>query len=88
MTYENLSQQDVILAKNKAINSRIFEQEKVESEAHDIGYSYTVLKNLDFYRYYENNLSRVRRVDVMRFFERYIKDKTYVEVLMVPGEKK
>ena len=88
MTYENLSQQDVSLAKNKAINSRIFEQEKVEGEAHDIGYSYTVLKNLDFYRYYENNLSRVRRVDVMRFFERYIKDKTYVEVLMVPREKK
>jgi len=88
MTYENMSQEDVNLAKLKAINSRIFEQEKVESEAHDIGYSYTVIKNLDFYRFYENNLSRVRRVDVMRFYERYLKDKTYVEVLMIPKEEK
>lgn len=87
-TYREMNDEDVDFAKRKALNSRIFEEEKVQSEAYDIGYSHTVIKNLDFYRYFDKNLSRVRRVDAMRFYERYIKDKPYVEVLMVPdGER-
>jgi len=82
--YENLTDQQVEMAKEKIINSRIFEEEKVENEAHDIGYSYTVAKDLDYYRYFENNVSRVRRVDVLRIFERYLRKDRYVEVLMVP----
>jgi predicted Zn-dependent peptidase len=87
-TYKNLTDQQVEMAVTKAVNSRIFEREKVEGEAYDIGYSHTVIKDLDFYRFYEKNLSRVRRVEVMRFYERFIKDRTYVEVLMVPEAKK
>ncbi len=87
-TYSGLSDEQVAFTREKAINSRIFEQEKVEGQAYDIGYSYTVIKDLDFFRYYEKNLSRVRKVEVMRFYERYIKDRTYVEVLMVPEKPK
>ena len=87
-TYREMSDEEVQFAKTKALNSRIFEEEKVQSEAYDIGYSHTVIKNLDFYRYFDKNLSRVRKVDVKRFYERYIRGKPYVEVLMVPdGER-
>ncbi|WP_461831983.1 M16 family metallopeptidase [Aquifex sp.] len=84
-TYENLNDEMVEKAKQRIINSRIFEEEKVENEAFDIGYSYTVVRDLDFYRFFDKNLSRVRRVDVMKIFEKYIKDDTYSEVLMVPN---
>ncbi len=82
--YENLSDEEVEMAKRKLINSRIFEEEKVEGEAYDIGYSYTVIRDLDFYRYFDKNVMRVRRVDVLRVFERYFNGKNYVEVLMLP----
>jgi len=83
-TYEDLTDEQVELAKERIVNSRIFEEEKVEGDAYDIGYSYTVVKDLDFYRFFEKNVGRVRRVEVMRFYERYIEGKPYVEVLMVP----
>ncbi len=83
-TYENLTDEQVERAKERIINSRIFEEERVESEAYDIGYSYTVARDLDFYRYFENNIRRVRRVDVLRVFERYLREDSYVEVLMLP----
>ncbi len=86
-TYENLTEEQVEEAKSKIINSRIFEEEKVEGEAYDIGYSYTVVRDLDFYRFFEHNISKVRKVEVMRFFERYIKEDRYVEVLMVPKKE-
>ncbi len=82
--YENLSDEEVEMAKRKLINSRIFEEEKVEGEAYNIGYSYTVIRDLDFYRYFDKNVMRVRRVDVLRVFERYFNGKNYVEVLMLP----
>ncbi len=83
-TYEKLTDQDVEEAKKRILNSRIFEEEKVENEAFDIGYSYTVVKDLDFYRYFEQNLKVVRRVDLLKIFERYLKEDKYSEVLMVP----
>jgi len=83
-TYENLTDEQVEEAKSRIINSRLFEEERVENDAFDIGYSYTVVRDLDFYRFFEKNLSRVRRVDVMRIFERYIKEDKYSEILMVP----
>ncbi len=86
-TYENLTEEQVEEAKSKIINSRIFEEEKVEGEAYDIGYSYTVVRDLDFYRFFEHNIGKVRKVEVMRFFERYIKEDRYVEVLMVPKKE-
>ncbi|RUM29861.1 MAG: insulinase family protein, partial [Aquifex sp.] len=70
----------------RIINSRLFEEERVENEAFDIGYSYTVVRDLDFYRFFEKNLSRVRKVDVLRIFERYIKEDKYSEILMVPED--
>ncbi len=88
--YENLTSEQVEYAKRRVINSRIFEEERVDSEAYDIGYSYTVAKDLDFYRFFVNNVSRVRKVDLLRVFERYLLKDNYVEVLMVPsrgGEK-
>ena len=83
-TYENLNDQDVEDAKKRILNSRIFEEEKVENEAFDIGYSYTVVKDLDFYRFFEQNLKVVRRVDLLKIFERYLKEDKYSEILMVP----
>ncbi len=87
--YRELTDEEVEKAKERIISSRIFEEERVEGEAYDIGYSYTVIKDLDFYRYFEHNVKKVRKVDLMRFYERYIKGKNYVEVLMVPkgGER-
>jgi len=41
---------------------------------------------LDFYRYFEQNLKVVRRVDVLRIFERYIEEDRYSEILMVPKD--
>ncbi len=82
--YENLSDQQVEEAKEKIINSRIFEEEKVSGDAYDIGYSHTVVGTLDFYRFFEKNLQRVRKVEVMRAYERYLSKDTYVEVFMVP----
>ncbi len=87
-TYENLTDEQVEEAKKRIINSRIFEEERVESQAYDIGYSYTVAKDLDFYRFFESNVSSVRRVDVLRIFERFLKEDNYVEVLMLPEEKR
>jgi len=78
-TYETLTDEMVESAKERIINGRIFEEEKVESEAYDIGYSYTVAKDLNFYRYFEKNIRRVRRVDVLRIFERYLREDSYVE---------
>ena len=86
-TYSNLTDEQVEEAKRRIINSRIFEEERVESQAYDIGYAYTVARDLDFYRFYENNVSSVRRVDVQRIFERFLKEDNYVEVLMLPEEK-
>ena len=83
-TYEELSDQDVEEAKKRILNSRIFEEEKVENEAFDIGYSYTVVKDLDFYRFFEQNLKVVRKVDLLKIFERYLKEDKYSEILMVP----
>lgn len=85
-TYENLTDEQVEEAKSRIINSRLFEEERVENDAFDIGYSYTVVRDLDFYRFFDKNLSRVRRVDVMRIFERYIKEDKYSEILMVPED--
>ena len=82
--YEGITENRVEEAKRKVINSRIFDEEKVDGEAYDIGYSYTVAKDLDFYRFFTNNIGRVRRVDILRIFERYILKDNYVEVLMVP----
>ena len=83
-TYEKLTDEEVEQAKRRIINSRIFEEEKVENDAFDIGYSYTVVKDLDFYRFFEKNISKVRKVDVLRIFEKYIKEDKYAEVLMIP----
>ena len=85
-TYEKLTDEDVEKAKTRILNSRIFEEEKVENEAFDIGYSYTVVKDLDFYRYFEQNLKVVRKVDLLKIFERYLKEDKYSEILMVPKE--
>ncbi len=87
-TYLNLTREQVEEAKTKIVNSRIFEEERVEGEAYDIGYSYTVLKDLDFYRFFEHNVGRVREVEVKRFYERYIKFDRYIEVLMLPERRK
>jgi len=82
--YESITEEEVELAKERIINSRVFEEEKVEGEAYDIGYAYTVAKDIDLYRYFEHNLRKVRKVDVLKVLERYIIDKNYVEVLMLP----
>ncbi len=84
--YESLTEEQVEFAKGRVISSRIFEEEKVDSEAYDIGYSYTVAKDLDFYRFFTNNVKRVRKVDLLRVFERYLLKDNYVEVLMVPSK--
>lgn len=84
--YEGLTDDQVEEAKRRVINSRIFEEEKVSSEAYDIGYAYTVAKDLDFYRFFRNNVGRVRKVDLLRVFERYLLKDNYVEVLMVPSK--
>ncbi len=85
--YESLTEEQVEFAKGRVISSRIFEEEKVDSEAYDIGYSYTVAKDLDFYRFFTNNVKRVRKVDLLRVFERYLLKDNYVEVLMVPSSQ-
>ncbi len=85
--YEKLTDKEVEEAKQRIVGSRIFEEERVEGDAYDIGYSYTVVRDLDFYRYFENNVKRVRKVDLLRVFERYLKEDKYVEVLMVPDKE-
>ncbi len=85
--YENLTDEQVETAKQKIVGSRIFEEEKVEGEAYDIGYSYTVVRDLDFYRFFDKNVSKVRKVDVMRIYERYLSKGNYVEVLMLPDRR-
>ncbi len=86
-TYESLTEEEVREAVERIVNSRLFEEEKVESEAYDIGYAYTVVRDLDFYRFFEKNVRRTRRVDLLRIFERYLKEDVYSEVLMVPETK-
>ncbi|NPA32720.1 MAG: insulinase family protein [Aquificae bacterium] len=86
--YKTLTDEQVEEAKRRIINARLFEQERVENEAYDIGYAYTVVGDLDFYRFFEKNVMRARRVDVLRIFERYIKKDVYSEVLMVPKDEK
>ncbi len=83
-TYKSLSDDMVEESKKRILNSRIFEEEKVENDAFDIGYSYTVVRDLDFYRFFEQNIKMVRRVDILKIFERYIKEDKYSEILMVP----
>ncbi|RLJ70288.1 putative Zn-dependent peptidase [Hydrogenivirga caldilitoris] len=82
--YKSLTEKQVESAKQKIISSRIFEEEKVEGEAYDIGYSYTVIRDIDFYRFFEKNVGRVRKVDVMKVYEKYLSKGDYVEVLMLP----
>jgi len=85
--YRNLSEEEVERAKERILGSRIFEEEKVEGDAYNIGYSYTVVGDLDFYRYFEKNLRKVRKLDLMRVYERYFQNKNYVEVLMLPTRR-
>ncbi len=87
-TYENLSQDTVDFAKRKILGSKLFEEERPQGEAYDIGYSYTVVRDLDFYRYFYKNVEKVRPVDIWRVYERYLSKDNYVEVLMVPGGEK
>lgn len=86
-TYENITDEEIEEAKSRIINSRVFEEEKVENDAFDIGYAYTVVRDLDFYRFFDKNLRRVRRVDILKIFERYIKEDNYSEVIMIPKKK-
>jgi len=83
-TYEKITDEEVEKAKSRIINSRVFEEEKVESDAFDIGYAYTVVRDLDFYRFFDKNLKRVRRVDILKIFEKFIKENNYSEVIMIP----
>ncbi|RUM32301.1 MAG: insulinase family protein [Aquifex sp.] len=83
-TYEKITDEEVEEAKSRIINSRVFEEEKVESDAFDIGYAYTVVRDLDFYRFFDKNLKRVRRVDILKIFERFIKEDNYSEIIMIP----
>ena len=83
----NLSEEEIKKAKERIINSIIFERERVESEAYEIGYLKTVLGTLDPYLYFESNIRTVRRIDIIKFLERYFNDKNYVEVIMLPAEK-
>ena len=85
--YEELTDEQVEAAKRKILSARIFEEEKVEGEAYDIGYSYTVVRDLDFYRFFDKNVGKVRKVDVMRAYERFLSKDNYVEVLMIPAKK-
>ena len=83
----DIEDEDLEEAKRRIINSVIFERERVEAEAHEIGFLQTVLGTLDPYLYFENNIRTVRKIDVIRFVERYFTDENYVEVLMVPKKK-
>ncbi|NPB06381.1 MAG: insulinase family protein [Aquificae bacterium] len=82
--YRSVTDEQVKEAVERILGSRLFAEEKAESEAFEIGYAYTVLKDLDLYRFFDKNLRRVRKVDVLRLFERYLLDKPYSEVLMLP----
>jgi len=83
-TYESLTEEEVREAVERIVNARLFEEERVENEAFDIGYAYTVVRDLDFYRFFETNVRRTRKVDLLRILERHLKEDVYSEVLMLP----
>jgi len=85
---KDIKDEDLEEAKRRIINSVIFERERVEAEAYEIGFLQTVLGTLDPYLYFESNINTVRKVDIVKFVERYFGDENYVEVLMVPKRGK
>ena len=81
---KELTEEEIKKAKERIINSEIFSQEKVSSDAYYIGYSITVVGLLDYYKYFENNIRSVRKQDVIRVLENYLQKEIYNEVLMLP----
>ncbi len=81
---QSLTEEEVQKAKERIINSTVFNTESVDSEAYYIGYALTVVGLLDYYRFFENNIRSVRKEDVLRVLKNYILGKAYNEVLMVP----
>ncbi len=85
---KDISDEEIRKAKERIINSVIFERERVQAEAYEIGYLKTVLDTLDPYLYFEGNIKTVRKIDIIKFIEKYFNEDKYVEVLMVPKEGK
>ncbi len=81
---EVLTDEEVEKAKQRIINSEVFSLERPQSEAYYIGYSLAVVGLLDYYLYFENNIRSVRKKDVIDVLRKYILQKPYSEVLMVP----
>ncbi len=79
-----LTDEEVQKAKQRIINSEVFALEKAQREAYYIGYSLTVVGLLDYYLYFESNIRSVRKKDVLDVLEKYILNKPYSEILMVP----
>ncbi len=87
---KNLKEEEVRKAKEKLLNSLIFSRERVQSVGYEIGYSFALFGNVDFYKTYEENLKKVRKLEVIKLLERFIgKDKPYSEILLKPkgGDK-
>jgi len=59
-------------AKKKILKSEIFKREAVETEAEEIGYSMTLLDNLDFY---ENLIEKIKAVS----FEKFLNEISFLE---------
>lgn len=81
---QTLTDEEVQKAKQRIINSEVFALERVQREAYYIGYSLTVVGLLDYYLYFESNIRSVRKKDVLNVLEKYILNKPYSEILMVP----
>ncbi|MCS7084057.1 MAG: insulinase family protein, partial [Aquificaceae bacterium] len=74
----------VEIAKQRLINSKAFEHERVQSEAFTIGYYLTVGKSLNPYLYFENSIMAVSKEDILEILRKYIIAKPYSEVILTP----
>jgi zinc protease len=82
--YETVNEETVERYKNRLINAEIFEKEEAENEAAFYGYSQTVAGKINYALYFFENIRKVQPEHIKLVLEKYILNKPYSVVSLLP----
>jgi len=77
----------VELAKKRIINREVFYREKVSDDAQALGYSASVVGNIDYSLKYEEYIKQVSKEDIDKYIKKYMKNTNYTQVYLLPEGK-
>ena len=83
---KDMPQEEFERAKERIIDREDFHIESADSHANMIGYSFAVAGSLNFFEHFKSNIKTVRKVDVIKFIEKYIKEESSSQLIMNKSE--